>query len=181
MRMLSTLNGCIFWKKTICRKGLVGTFLTAALLTSIPSYKNASDVEPATLLEHPMISVDGQNYTAVQYLGFNLSLGASHWSFMLFVSCVADGHILQLNSWQDHSPTFAICICWKKRVFVICRFTAPGTEADGCFDVGQDLDACYLGSPKVLNATFLLPKMWLFLLFLCSMLLVLVIRPDGAP
>eukprot|EP00434_Breviolum_minutum_P025872 symbB.v1.2.022874.t1/scaffold2049.1/size91137/1 len=89
---------------------LVGTFLTAALLTSIPSYKNASDVEPATLLEHPMISVDGQNYTAVQYLGFNL-------------------------------------------------FTAPGTEADGCFDVGQDLDACYLGSPKVLNATFLLPKM----------------------
>lgn len=83
---------------------LVGTFLTAALLTSIPSYKNASDVEPATLLEHPMISVDGQNYTAVQYLGFNL-------------------------------------------------FTAPGTEADGCFDVGQDLDACYLGSPKVLNDT----------------------------
>lgn len=63
----------------------------------------------------------------------------------------------------------------------ICRFTAPGTEADGCFDVGQDLDACYLGSPKVLNATFLLPKMWLFLLFLCSMLLVLVIRLEVAP
>ena len=65
-------------KKNNLPQGLVGTFLTAALLTSIPSYKNAPDVEPATLLEHPMISVDGQTYTAVQYLGFNLSLGASH-------------------------------------------------------------------------------------------------------
>eukprot|EP00435_Cladocopium_sp_Y103_P063855 s172_g25.t1 len=28
-------------------------------------------------------------------------------------------------------------------------FTAPGTEVDGCFDIGDDLDQCYLGSPKV--------------------------------
>ena len=33
------------------------------------------------------------------------------------------------------------------------RFTAPGTEADGCFDKGEDLDACYLGSAEVANAT----------------------------
>eukprot|EP00438_Fugacium_kawagutii_P029210 Skav229545 [mRNA] locus=scaffold568:240027:259515:+ [translate_table: standard] len=28
-------------------------------------------------------------------------------------------------------------------------FTAPGTEVDGCFDIGDDLDQCYLGSEKV--------------------------------
>ena len=28
-------------------------------------------------------------------------------------------------------------------------FTAPGTEVDGCFDIGDDLDQCYLGSRKV--------------------------------
>lgn len=28
-------------------------------------------------------------------------------------------------------------------------FTAPGTEVDGCFDIGDDLDQCYLGSTKV--------------------------------
>ena len=28
-------------------------------------------------------------------------------------------------------------------------FTAPGTEVDGCFDIGDDLDQCYLGSGKV--------------------------------
>ena len=28
-------------------------------------------------------------------------------------------------------------------------FTAPGTEVDGCFDSGDDLDQCYLGSGKV--------------------------------
>ncbi|CAJ1432033.1 unnamed protein product, partial [Effrenium voratum] len=50
--------------------------------------------------EEPVVFVDGQRYTAVQYLGFNL-------------------------------------------------FTAPGTEADGCFNKGEDLDACYLGSDKV--------------------------------
>ncbi|CAK9079994.1 unnamed protein product [Durusdinium trenchii] len=32
-------------------------------------------------------------------------------------------------------------------------FTAPGTEADGCFDKGEDLDACYLGSAEVANDT----------------------------
>ena len=44
-----------------------------------------------------IVVVDGQTYTAVQYLGFNL-------------------------------------------------FTAPGTKVDGCFDKGDDLDECYLGS-----------------------------------
>lgn len=28
-------------------------------------------------------------------------------------------------------------------------FTAPGTEVDGCFDRGDDIDQCYLGSGKV--------------------------------
>jgi len=28
-------------------------------------------------------------------------------------------------------------------------FTAPGTEVDGCFDFGDDMDQCYLGSDKV--------------------------------
>lgn len=37
----------------------------------------------------------------------------------------------------------------KVQYFGFNLFTAPGTEVDGCFDVGDDMDQCYLGSSKV--------------------------------
>ena len=37
----------------------------------------AESAEPADLFEEPVIWVEGQKYTSVQYLGFNLFLGVA--------------------------------------------------------------------------------------------------------
>ncbi|CAK9060837.1 Glyceraldehyde-3-phosphate dehydrogenase [Durusdinium trenchii] len=51
---------------------------------------------------------------------------------------------------QQETISFGNCKSWTPSA---SPFTAPGTEADGCFDKGEDLDACYLGSAEVANAT----------------------------
>ncbi|CAL1157289.1 unnamed protein product [Cladocopium goreaui] len=89
--------------------GFFGFLLVTSFVKSMPASNRGIDAAEPTdffdnFFEEPVIWVEGQKYTSVQYLGFNL-------------------------------------------------FTAPGTEADGCLNVGENIDACYLGSPEVLNDT----------------------------
>jgi len=82
-------------------KAIVGSVLLSSLASFTCLFQIDLDpVQKAEQYAPPTVLVDGQQYTAVQYLGVNL-------------------------------------------------FTAPGTEADGCFGNGDEMEQCYLGSDKV--------------------------------
>ncbi|OLQ02865.1 Glyceraldehyde-3-phosphate dehydrogenase, chloroplastic [Symbiodinium microadriaticum] len=91
----------ISWKlgHSTC-KAIVGTVLLASLISLTWFQTDLASAEKATQHAPPTVLVDGQQYSAVQYLGINL-------------------------------------------------FTAPGTEADGCFGDRDEMEQCYLGSDKV--------------------------------
>ena len=92
-----------------------------------------------------------QRFTVV---GLGIAFGAS-----LCFGCLITyklGHNSRLNTRVEHGPrgSMPVVLVDGQRYQAVQYlgmnlFTAPGTEVDGCFDFGSEMDQCYLGSSIV--------------------------------